>query len=236
MRYLGGKTKVTKFLTSAIVPKLKGRTVWDPFCGGLSMTLALSEHVPVLATDVHTPLISLYQAVANGWDPPDTVSPQEYKEAQTLSDTDPLKAFVGFGCSFGGKYFGGYARDDKRNENYAQQTRNVLLRDIPFLTSRGSSFAVQNFLQITPAPDDTDLVLYLDPPYAGTTVYKGVDCFDHGLFWSKVALWSRYTDVFVSEYSCPFATVPLLTFDHPMNVASGSSREGRAEKLFWFGP
>lgn len=201
------------------------------------MTIALAEHGMVIASDAHPALISLYQAVASGWDPPSSCSKEEYLSAKDLPDTDPLKAFAGFGCAYGGKYFDGYAqytRGDKA-ENYASQTRNALLRDVPALISKGCTFQCTDFFSIEPCPDPST-VLYLDPPYDDTTRYRGTDSFDSDRFWQYVALWSRHTDVFVSEYRTPFATEPLLVFDHPTNIASEFARENAGEKLFWFSP
>lgn len=43
-----------------------------------------------------------------------------------------LTGFVGFGCSFGGKWFGGYAKN-KTNTNYALQSKKSLLKDMATL-------------------------------------------------------------------------------------------------------
>jgi len=60
MRYLGGKFRIAKKLAPIILELAKGRTLIEPFCGGLSMTEQLH---PVYASDASVPLISLIQAV-----------------------------------------------------------------------------------------------------------------------------------------------------------------------------
>ena len=198
MRYLGGKTRIAKQL-AAEIDKVRrpGQWVWDAFCGGLSMTKALSVHGPVYSTDACVPLIALYRAVQAGWDPPSEVDEAAYRAARDLPDTDPMKAFCGFGCSFGGKWFGGYARGE--NRNWASECKRGLLRDA---RCAGLEFACADWL--TSQPRALDGVLYLDPPYAGTTGYAGAPPFDHAAFYRRVAEWSAYGPVFVSEYEMPF--------------------------------
>lgn len=105
MQYLGGKTRIAKQI-AAEIDKVRrpGQLVWDAFCGGLSMSRALLKNGPVLSTDACAPLIHLYCAVQNGWGPPSEVSEATYRAAKSLPDTDPMKAFCGFACSFGGKF------------------------------------------------------------------------------------------------------------------------------------
>lgn len=238
MQYLGGKSKIARWLNAAIRPARRGRRFWDAFCGGLSMAVALSEDGPGFVSDANPALLSLYQAVATGWDPPSTLSEDDYKFARTLPDTDPRKAFAGFGCSFGGKWFGGYARarkeDDSRSvRGYASSARNVLLEDIGKLVQRGCQLHCESFFAV--APGDYDMILYLDPPYRNTTGYGGVAPFDHDKFYARVLEWAQHTDVFVSEYDMPFGR-PVLEFTHDMSVAGGVHKNARVERLYHYGP
>lgn len=194
MRYLGGKSRIAKHLVAEIERvRMPGQLVWDAFCGGLSMSVALRKNGPVWSTDANFPLITLYKSIINGWDPPEHVTEKQYNEAKTLPDSDPLKAYSGFCAGFGGKYFGGYARGE--NRNWAAEGKRALLRDCPKLWR----VDCVDFLSIKPRP--TRAILYLDPPYIGTTGYAGVASFDHSKFVSRVAEWAKHTHVFVSEYS-----------------------------------
>jgi DNA adenine methylase len=207
MRYLGGKTRIAKQIAEQINRVRKpGQWVWEPFCGGLSVTVALSKAGPVWATDANPALISLYQAVRNGWQPPTEVSKEEWQAAKALPDSNPLKAFAGFGCSFGGMWFGSYAanqpiiRANGESAGYltpAKSTAKLVLKNAP----QAAAFAHVNFLSVEPR--ETQALLYCDPPYAGTAPYKGVAPFDSAKFCLRVAEWSRFTDVFVSEYQFP---------------------------------
>jgi site-specific DNA-adenine methylase len=67
MQYMGGKTRIAKQIAAEIDKVRKpGQLVWDAFCGGLSVSVALSKNGPVLASDACAPLISLYKAVQEG--------------------------------------------------------------------------------------------------------------------------------------------------------------------------
>lgn len=198
MRYLGGKYRLAKYLAEAVNRyRQPGQLVWDAFCGGLSMSVALSKKGPVWSTDACVPLISLYQAVQNGWDPPTDVSLEEYNAAKALPDSDPMKAFCGFGCSFGGKWFGGLARvhASRPNTPPSKSTR-AFLKALPSL-----SVGLVDFLAVEPRP--TAALLYLDPPYAGVTQYAAAPPFDHSKFVERVRGWARHAHVFVSEYAFP---------------------------------
>lgn len=209
------------------------------------MSAEFAKRGPVISSDANPALVSLYQALRDGWDPPTIVSEDEYRAARGLPDSDPRKAFVGFGCSFGGKWFAGYARSkdpkDARStgaRTYASQCRNSLLEDLAALRPAGWTVAHLNFLDVDPAAEERpeDTVLYLDPPYAGTEAYGATAPFDHGLFWRRVHEWAQRTHVFVSEYNCPFVAPPVLEFTHDLSVAGGVQKDARTERLFHFHP
>jgi DNA adenine methylase len=240
MRYLGGKSKIAKELARIIQPK---GLWWEPFCGGLSMSVQLAKYGPGLVSDAHPALIALYQAVRAGWQPPEAVTEADYQAARGLPDSDPLKAFVGFGCSFGGKYFGGYAAQARARtttrvhrgtetfyEDPVRACGKALASDLAAL----SSCAVEclDFLKQEPCPGFE--VIYCDPPYWGTTGYSTGD-FDHETFWALCIAWARLgTRVFVSEYTCPYPGIAWEVWSKPVRVqVAGGHKDSKAtEKLY----
>lgn len=229
MQYLGGKSRIAKQLAEVIDSiRHPGQLVWDAFCGGLSMSVALREKGPVWSTDACVPLISLYQAVQAGWEPPTEVSLDEYRAAKALPDSDPMKAFCGFGCSFGGRYFEGYARGGGRS--YALTSGNVVKRQL----SEGLNVACVDFLSVQPQP--CEAILYLDPPYVGTKWYSGMPKLDREVFVQRVDEWSRWTHVFVSEYAFPIGEC-VFEVAKAKTVAGGAGG-GRIgiERLYYVGP
>lgn len=209
MQYLGGKFKLAKQLAAPILAERRGRAIWEPFCGGLGMSHAWLGG-QLLLSDIHPALISLYRGIQNGWNPPENVTEDEYRNARTLPDTDPLKAFVGFGCSFSGRYFSKYAKGyDKgrtgRAWNYAQQAARSLKKT--FATFTATEFAVVDFLTVVPFP--VSGIIYCDPPYRGTSGYT-TGAFDYDRFVSRVSQWANAgATVFVSEFDFPIGTCVL---------------------------
>jgi DNA adenine methylase len=140
-------------------------------------------------------LIALYQAIQDGWTPPARLSEAEYAAARQLPRSDPMHALAGVAASFGGKWFGGYARTEGRD--IYSEGRRALLRDVPNLTRP----FVASFLDIEPFEGLG--FIYCDPPYAGTLPYRGAPPFDSAAFWRRAAQWSTFCPAFVSEYVAP---------------------------------
>jgi DNA adenine methylase len=112
MHYLGGKSRLAKRICAILEgARRPGQRFVDAFSGPWNITAAMDDHGPRVANDACQPLVTLARAWLNGWRPPAEVSEQLYREVKARKDpTDPLTAFVGFGCSYGGKWFAGYAR------------------------------------------------------------------------------------------------------------------------------
>jgi DNA adenine methylase len=243
LQYLGGKKKLAKAIASAIEPK---GIWWEPFCGGLSVSVQLASYCPGRISDINLALISTYCAVRDGWIPPDSISKEEYDLCRELPDTDPLKAFAGFGCSFSAKWFAGYdgisnvRSYTKKNEptrtmlvNRVGAAKKSLLRDIPKLQNCEISWL--SFFDIDPkfscfVPES----IYADPPYAGVTGYDHTPAFDHDLFWKYCQEWVlRGTRVFVSEYNCPVPHIVVLEKSQTTYMWSvGNQRKSPVERLF----
>ena len=194
MRYNGGKHSIRKEL-AAIFNSYKPSKYWEPFVGaGSVINEVVAEYK--LGTDLDVSIISLINAVKNGWQPPETLSEEEYREAKKLPETDPVHGFAKYGCSFGGKPWGGYARSADRN--YAKNAKNSLLKDRKrYLTAE---FKVAGYQDIDYR--DFDLI-YCDPPYRGTTSVGCGKPFDHDDFWYWVRKISKHATVFVTELQAP---------------------------------
>ena len=192
------------------------------------MAVRLAADGPGLVSDRHPALIAMYRAVRAGWDPPSVLTEEQWRAARDLPDSDPLKAFAGFGCSFGGKYFEGYARSGARN--YAGAARRALLRDLPAL--RGCTLACVDFFDVPPTGG---LLLYLDPPYAGTTDYGAA--FDSARLWTRAREWAREgSSVFVSEYACPDPSIAVAWERDQLSTTAIGSGRPRTERLYHVEP
>ena len=213
----------------------------EPFCGSFWVGSRIQAEIKI-ASDACLPLITLLSAVQKGWQPPTELSEEEYsayKELRYDNPYDPMTAFAGFGCSFAGKWFGGYARC-KRGDNYAKNSsslqkqfgrnyalnaRNGLLKN----TNSGTLFVCADYLAWNPV----DALIYCDPPYAGTTGYAAIGKFDWDEFWDTMRLWSALgNSVFISEYSAPDDFECVLEIQTKTEIRTKTGREPRVERLF----
>lgn len=147
-----------------------------------------------ILNDRHQYLIALLQGVQRGYELPESITPEQYRHIREHKDDDPtLAGFVGFGCSFGGKWFGGYARN-ATGTNYAAQSKRSLLKDMA--TLQDATFVCADYRRVCIPPR---AVIYADPPYNNTTGYHG-DRFDSAEFWIAMRLLADTGHtVFVSE-------------------------------------
>ena len=203
MRYQGGKTKIADEISRYILATTSNHSILvSLFCGACSIECKLSPYFEkIICNDSHPQLISLLNAVSNGWIPPEYVSEEEYKYIKQHQNEDMILAgFVGFGCSFGGRYFEGYARSVKPNgepRNYAMESRCSLLRDIAPLNN--VEFVCGDYKDVE-LPDGC--TVYADPPYTGTKQISRQP-FNTDEFWDYMRLISKNHNVFISEQSAP---------------------------------
>ncbi len=226
MQYMGSKARHAKELLPIILRDRKpGQWYVEPFVGGANMIDKVDGNR--IGNDSHPHLICLLKAVRDGWLPPSNVDEQWYKYAKNKRDLTPETGFIGFLCSFGSKWFGGYARN-RIGTNYARTGHNSLLKQAPNL--RGIDFRCGSYLDLD-IPSDS--IIYCDPPYANTTKYA-TGGFDHIEFWEwcddKVMGGHK---VFVSEYTAPDGWVEVWRKDVTANFdSSRSEASARVEKLF----
>ena len=222
MRYFGGKARLAKPISSFLKSeRASGQLYVEPFLGAGSV-FSLMEG-PKQGSDTVVDLIEMWQALQDGWIPPKDVSKEEYIAAREGLITGADRAFIGFGCSFGGKWFGGYAKT-KDNRNYATNAHNSLMKKVP--TIQEAEFSVDNFFDL----DCSNCLVYCDPPYSGTTKPGTRTSFDVPKFWDKVRDLSLTNVVFVSEYEAPedFAVVR----EKEVRLDMQTTDNKRVERLF----
>lgn len=227
MQYLGGKSRTWKqiceFLESV---RQEDQTYLEPFVGGAWVLQGMSGKR--VAADANEALITLYEHLQDGWVPPSSVSEVEYQSLKEVQCPDnPLTAFAGFGVSFGGKWFGGYARSNV-DRNYATNAKNSLLKQLPKI--KDATFLKHSYDDFVPV----GRLVYCDPPYENTTTYTGVDQFNSNKFWDTMREWSKSNTIVVSEYVAPedFICVKEMSTKTDMHTKSG--KEQRIERLFMY--
>lgn len=228
MQYFGGKQRIARRIVEAMTPDILALGVYvEPFVGGASV-MSAQPHGVRIASDANMALVSMWYALSQGWVPPSEVSEETYRRySLSRDDCDPMTAFVGFGCSFAGKWFGGYARNG-RGDNYAAAAASSLRRKM--LGLRGVQWSCGDYESVQ---IPTGSVVYCDPPYRGTTQYGATGEFDSDRFWS----WARRASlagnkVFVSEYSAPAGFEVVLEVATSTEVRTRNGRDARVERLF----
>lgn len=206
---MGSKARYATEILNAIQEELgypNHRDVWvEPFVGGGNMIAEVIGVNRRIGNDQNLYIIRMFQAVQKGWIPPEEISEERYQQLKRnsnifIEDEAAMRGFVGIGCSYSGKWFGGYARgnDSKGNpRNYCLESKKNLMNQAPKIAS--VEFYGGDY-QAFPIPDNS--IIYCDPPYQGTTRYTGN--FDHKRFWEwcdeQIAKGHK---VFVSEYNAP---------------------------------
>lgn len=225
MRYFGGKSRVAKKIVSYLESqRKKDQKFIEPFVGGANIVSRMVGDRE--AYDINSYLIELYKNLQNGYNLPDYISEEDYKYVKShLDENPPLTAFVGFGCSYAGKWFGGYARGEGRN--FAAEAKRSILKKMSTMENVIFKCCDYKTLHLS------NCLIYCDPPYKGTTKYNGVPDFDHKLFWEIMRKWSINNDVFISEYDAPddFECVLSIPTKTQMRDTNGNHID-RIEKLY----
>lgn len=197
MRYFGGKARISKELSLFLNTKLNNKQPFvDLFCGSCNVIMNIDNDRLRIANDKHKYLMCMWKALQNGWIPPTEISEVEYYQIKENKDYMPyLTGFVGFGCSFAGKWFGGYAHEP--NRNYCLNAKNSVLKKIQFLND--VQFSNLDYKDVY-IPENS--LVYCDIPYRNTTSYckKEVGEFHHDEFYQWVINNSNKFDIYISEY------------------------------------
>ena len=234
MRYLGGKSKLGARIGAIIDQVLEDTgtsVVWEPFVGGNNLSRHVKRATAYVCSDANEALITMWNAVKQGWIPPDAVTEDEYMERKRSNRDphDPLTAFMGFGCSFGGGWWKGYAKNGHKH-NYVRAAKNSILKK----RTSDLEFVYGSYDRLPPPADAC--VIYCDPPYVGTTGYGDVGAFDTDAFWGwcrKMSAQGHY--VLVSEYRAPADVMCVAEWTGKTLMHGVGRTDGRIERLFMAG-
>jgi DNA adenine methylase len=227
MVYPGSKNRHARDILPIVLKDRKPDQYYvEPFVGGCNIIDKVDGWR--IGSDIDVNIITLFIGLQQGFVPPDTVTEAEYQAAKTMQ-TSPLKSFIGFGCSYAGKWFGGYARGANNKgieRNYCAERKRNLMRQVPFIKDIEFVLSPYNALDIPPQS-----VVYCDPPYESTTKYKNE--LDHAAFWQ----WCKDMKhnghvIFVSEYKAPsdFTCVWEKTVNSSLTQDTGAKKN--VERLF----
>lgn len=201
MVYQGSKTKYAKYIIPILQQELNNKrpiAFIDACCGGCNIIDKISYHTRI-AIDKNLYLIELYKyAVADG-ELPSSIEEYEWNERKINPDLEPKwrTGLISILCSYNSKGFvGGFIHTSNGRDYYNERLRNFqkqipLLKNIYFLCKDINTLDVKNCL------------IYIDPPYQGTTLYDFSKGFDYEAFWDTVRRLSKSNYVYVSEQVAP---------------------------------
>lgn len=249
MQYMGGKSLISKQIAGIInevqrrevenrkgdctdniqeLPIRGGGTFVSLFCGSCAVEAKVTGFDRMILNDKHEYLITMLKAVQNGYELPDNITEEQYKEIKANKDRDKaLSGFVGFACSFGGKWFDCYARTNREERNYADTGKRSLLRDMATLMD--AEFVCGDYRDVE-IPKGS--VVYADPPYRGTTGYLH-EKFDSDAFFEymrKVA--QNGNKVFISEMSAPPDFTCIWEREVRRTIKADDNRQKATERLY----
>ena len=233
MKYMGSKSRFAKHILPIILENRSDEQWYiEPFAGGMNMIAGVSGNR--VANDLNKYLIKMWENILDGW-VPEKIDKEEYLKVRDNKDQYPdyYVGWVGFNCSYSGKWFAGFAGDTitkigKIRDYQSEAIKNILNQRDKMV---GILFKNEQYFNLN-IPDDS--IIYCDPPYQGTTKYFSE--FDHDLFWYWVRNQEKNGNkVFVSEYDCPddFECIWQKTAKSSLsaNGKSGSNKTS-IEKLF----
>ncbi len=106
MQFFGGKQRIAKQIAGFLNTLDTSLDYYEPFCGANNLVPYLNYSANYYLSDICEDLILLHKFIQAGGIPIDNLSREEYKVYKT-AEASAMRGFVGFGCSFAGKWFGG---------------------------------------------------------------------------------------------------------------------------------
>lgn len=234
MKYLGSKARLCKYILPIILKGRTDETYVEPFAGGMNTICEVGGNR--IAADIHYYLIEMWRELVDGW-VPEKITREQYYHIKNNKDQYPphLVGWVGFNCSYSGKWFAGFAGETRTKMGTTRDYQVEALNNVMQQVGKMEGVRLDNNPYNALNPPANSLI-YCDPPYEGTTGY-GIG-FSHSEFWQ----WCREMSnnghkVFVSEYNAP----EDFTCVWSMEVVSSLSANGKSggsknsvEKLFTY--
>ena len=207
MKYMGGKSKIAKYILPIILDgRRKEQWYIEPFCGGLGTFDKVTGNR--LACDNNKYLIAMWQGLQQNKERPIYITKELYSDARTefnnktnIKFSDFEIGWIGWMASFNGRFFdGGYSGTVGKRDYINEQIRNTE-KQIPLI--KGAVFESGDYRETSMFYPDNSII-YCDIPYKGTKQYATSKSFDYDSFYN----WCRNMKhhghrVFISEYDAP---------------------------------
>lgn len=228
MKYMGSKNRISKYILPIMASEKKSDQWWvEPFVGGGNMIDKV--HGKRIGSDINhyliDALISIRDCVLDLPQNNSQFTEDDYKQLRK-NDDYKYKGYAGFAFSYGGKWLGGWRRDNLNKRDYVNESYKNAIKQSPLL--QDVQLVNKSYLDLE-IPDNS--LIYCDPPYKLTTKYK--DDFDHTIFWQ----WCREKvkeghNVFVSEYNAPEDFECIWEKEIVSSLTKNTGSKKAVEKLF----
>ena len=235
MSYLGGKCKNADHIVAVLnSDAYDGMQYLEPFVGYCHVLRRVRNKASYAASDANALLLALLTGVQQNAPLPE-VTRERYDVLRRTDEITLERGVAAFTYSFNGKEWGGYTSSYTRRSGRVDDIPGSRRRYYDALrandTFKQTRLECRDYRELTPR----DMLIYCDPPYAGTTPY-GKRTFDSDEFWEVMRRWSKNNVVFVSEYTAPDDFVCVASADKKSCVGGGHTQRNRVERLFVYEP
>lgn len=232
MRYMGSKARFSKEILPIILKERTDQWYVEPFAGGMNMICDVGGKR--IANDINYYLIQMWKELVVGW-VPKKITKDEYLEVRAKRSNYPayFVGWVGFNCSYCGKWFDSFAGETKTKIGIVRDYQAEAIRNMAKQVEKMKDVIFQNkqYHELELPPNS---IIYCDPPYEGTAKYA--NDFDHSFFWTWVRDISKQGHkVFVSEYNAPADFICMWEREAKSSLSANGETGGNKisiEKLF----
>ena len=198
---MGSKNRIAKDILPIILKDRKeGQWYVEPFVGGANIIDKVDGNR--IGSDSNEYLIAMWKELQKGWKPV-KINKETYIHVKSNKDHHPkhFVGWVGFNCSYSGKWFGGFAGTITTKINTIRDYQDEAIRNIEAQVTLLQDVDFQNTsYQDLILPSNS--IIYCDPPYKNTTGYKNTFNHDEFYDWCREKKNEGYT-IFISEYQMP---------------------------------
>jgi DNA adenine methylase len=228
MKYMGSKARISKEILPIMLAKRVNNQLWvEPFVGGGNMIDKVAGQR--MGSDSNANAIKALIYIRDDVEKlPRTrleFTEEDYKKLR-YSDDYKYKSYVGFSCSYSGKWLGGWCRSKCGTRDYVNEAYRNAAKQSSLLS--GVTLVCCSYTDLELREPS---IIYCDPPYYNTTGYNSK--FDHSIFWE----WCRKMKyfghtIFISEYTAPddFECIWEKTITSSLTKDTGSKKA--TERLF----
>lgn len=242
--YQGSKNRLAKYIIPILNKLIKENNCEifiDACCGGAN--IIANTKYPIICNkkygfDNNKYLIALFDKIKFNDLDYIHIDENEYKKVKqdfllgNNTYEDWYYGYVGFLFSYGGLFWGVYARgtDAKGNpRNMGRERYNNLINQKEAL--KDTIFTIQNIFDINLDKLNKNMLIYIDPPYKDTKQYNKQK-FDTEKFWNLVREMSKRCIVVVSEYEAPNDFITIWEKEIVQNINKRLDTNTQLEKLF----